>query len=213
MCFGGNGGAKALAAQQEQQVQQARTDADLKAAKLKVGMGNIDSAFSGFDDNYFSNLAKDYENYAKPQLADQYEEQKKNLIYSLARKGNLNSSVYGDQQALLDRQNNTNLTGIAGTGQDYANQARRDVQAARNDVTSQLNSSYDADAANTAALASARSLAVPVSFSPLGNLFTNVSALAAQAKLASDAGTGSNNPGYGARLYNSRSGSGSLVGA
>lgn len=207
MCIfgGGNSGAKQLAAQQQQQADQARADTNRKNAALQTGMGNIDAAFQGFDDNYFNNLAKNYEDYAKPQLQDQYDQQKKNLIYALARKGNLNSTVAGDQQALLDQQNARNLTGIESTGMDYAAQARRDVQAARNDVTGQLNSSYDADAANTAAMAAAKSLAVPVSFSPLGNLFTNVSALAAQNKLATDAGpANSNNPSYGARLFGQR---------
>jgi hypothetical protein len=207
MCIfgGGNSGAKALAAQQQQQADQARADTTRKNAALETGMGNIKSAFGGFDDTYFQNLAKNYEDYAKPQLDDQYAEQKKNLTYALARHGNLNSSVAGDQTALLDKQYSTGLTGVEGAGADYANQARRDVQAARNDVTGQLNSSYDADAATSAATAAARSLAVPVSFSPLGNLFTNVSALAAQNAIASDASPANgNNPSSGARLFSSR---------
>jgi hypothetical protein len=207
MCIfgGGNGGAKALAAQQQQQATEARTDADTKAASLRTGMANINQAFGGFTDDYFNNLAKNYTDYATPQLQDQYDEAKKNIVYALARKGNLASSTYGDQLALLDRQNATAQTGIEGTASDYANQARRDVQSNKNDVISQLNSNYDADAANASALSSAKALAVPVSFSPLGNLFTNISAMAAQNKLASEGNPAATQ--YGAKLFGSSGGS------
>lgn len=201
MCiFGsGDGGAKALAAQQQKQADEARADQTAKAASLKQGMGNIDNAFSGFNDDYFNNLAKQYTDYAQPQLDDQYNEQKKNLTYALARGSNLNSSVAGDQQALLDRQYAQNETGLQSTGMGYASQARKDVQANKNDVVSQLNASYDANAANTSALSAAKALAAPVQFSPLGQLFTNISAVAAQNKIASDATPSYGN--YGTRLY------------
>lgn len=202
MCiFGGGGGAsKDLARQQQQQADEARADQARKAASLKQGMGNIDNAFAGFNDDYFANLSKSYRDYAKPQLDDQYEEAKKNITYSLARKGNLNSTVAGDQMALLDRQYANNETSLEGTGMDYANAARRDVQSNKDSVISQLNTSFDSDAANTEALARAKALAAPVSFSPLGQLFTNVSAIAAQNKIASD----SNPANYGARLFGNR---------
>jgi hypothetical protein len=216
MCFsfGGGGGAKALAAQQQKQADEARQDTERKAAALRKGSANIENAFSGFNDDYFSNLSKSYTDYAMPQLQEQYDEQKKNLIYALARKGNLNSSVYGDQLALLDKQNAANISQIEGTGADYANKARQGVQSARNNVTAQLNSTYDADATNAAAAQEARTLAAPVTFSPLQNLFSNVSALAAQTKLASggDARTSGGGTSFGARLFGSRDRAGSLVG-
>ena len=125
MCiFGGGGGNRALEKQQQQQADQATADANAKAASLRTGMANINNAFGGFDDNYFANLAKNYTDYAMPQLADQYGDAKKNITFALARKGNLNSTVAGDQYALLDRENATNTTGIESAAQDYANQAR-----------------------------------------------------------------------------------------
>ncbi len=190
MCiFGGGGGARAAEKLQQQQADEATADAQKKANALQVGMGNINTAFSGFDDNYFSGLAKNYTDYAMPQLQDQYDLAKKDITYSLARKGDLASTTAGDQQALLDKQNARNIVGVEGAGADVANQARRDVQANKQDVISQLNTTYDAGSANDMALSAAKSLAVPKSFSPIGQLFTNVSALAAQSKLASDGST------------------------
>jgi hypothetical protein len=187
MCISSGGGAaRALQVQQQQQADEATADAQKKAASLQSGMANINDAFGGFDDNYFNNIATQYENYAQPQLQDQYDQAKKNIVYSLARKGNLNSSVAGDQYALLDKQNATDLTGIESAANSLANNARQTVQSNKQDVIGQLDSTYDADAANSAALSAAKSLAAPVSFSPLGTMFSNIAATAAQAKLASD---------------------------
>lgn len=199
MCiFGGGGGAsKDLARQQQQQADEARADQQRKSAALRTGMGNIDNAFAGFNDDYFAKLSQNYRDYAKPQLDDQYGEAKKNIVYSLARKGNLNSTVNGDQMALLDRQYANNETGLEGAASDVANSARRDVQSNKDAVIAQLNTSYDSDAATTEALARAKAVATPISFSPLGQLFTNVSAIAAQNKIAQD----SNPANYGARLF------------
>jgi hypothetical protein len=201
MCFfgGGSGGAKAQAAQQQQQADEARADADKNAAALTTGKANIDSAFSGFDDNFFNGLAKNYTDYATPQLEGQYGLAKKNITYALARNGTTRSSIAGDEFGQLAKQYATNQTGIAGTGASYASKARSDVQSNKADVTNQLFASNEADSANVAALSAAKSLATPPSFSPLGNLFTNISAVAAQNKLASDASGGY---GGGARLYN-----------
>lgn len=202
MCIfgGGGGGAKELARQQQQQADEARADADKKAAALKTGKANIDNAFSMFNDDFFNNIAKSYTDYATPQLEDQYDLAKKNITYALARNGTTNSSIAGDEFGQLAKQYATNITGIQGAGQDYANKARSDVASNKNDVTNQLYATNDADSANTAALAASKALAAPVSFSPLGQLFTNIAAVAAQNKLASDATGG---VGGGARLFGS----------
>ena len=190
MCiFGGGGGARAAEVQQQKQADEASADAAQKATALREGNANIDKAFSGFDDNYFNGLQRNYTDYAMPELQDQYDQSRKNIVYSLARKGNLNSTVAGDQYGLLDKELAKNMVGIEGAGADYANQARRDVQANKQDVIGQLNTTYDAASANDMALSASKALAVPKSVSPLGQLFTNVSALAAQSKLASDSAT------------------------
>lgn len=184
--FGGGNSDRAVASLQQKQADDATTAADLKAAKLRTGKAGIDSVFSGFNDDYFSGLAKNYIDYAVPQLNDQYSEAKKNIVYDLARKGNLNSTVAGDQYALLDKENARNLTGIGSTAGDVANSARRDVASNKNEVIGQLNTTYDTDSAVNDALSRSRMLAAPPSFSPLGNLFTNVTALAAQSRLQAD---------------------------
>jgi hypothetical protein len=194
MCIFNSGAA--IAKQQAQlaqgQANQAAADAAQKQQAITTGMTNINNAFAGFDQNYFDSLAKNYTDYATPQLQDQYNLQKKNIIYNLARGGNLGSSVYGDQMALLDKQNAQDMATIQGTGQDYANTAKQNVQSAKQNVVNQLNTTYDVAGTNTEALQQAQLMAATPSFSPLGSMFANVSALAAQNKLASQ--------GYGAGM-------------
>lgn len=212
MCFPNNSGQKAAAEQASQnqqaqtaamqsQVDQQKADAQARADAITTGKQNIDNAFSGFDDNFFNQLSNNYQSYAKPQLDDQYDQAKKDITYALARKGTLNSSVAGDEFGQLAKQYATNQTSIAGTGADYANNARRSVAADKSDVTNQLISTGDPDAASASALSSAKVLGMPPSFSPLGNLFTNVSALAAQKKLASDGASVGGYGNVGAQLF------------
>ncbi len=222
MCFNifGDGGASRRAEQlAQQQATEKRTEETNKANSLRSGMEGINKAFGGFDDAYFDRLKTDYMDYAQPQLEDQYKDAKKNIVYALARKGSLNSSVMGDQQAILDRQNATNLTGITGTANDIANTARGQIASNKNQVVSQLDATYDDSAAVSDAMERSRMLAVTPSFNPLGKMFGDIAAQAAQAKTAASsnpanspyyAGGGYGN--YGARLFGS-SGSGYSVGA
>jgi len=209
MCIMGDGGAGAIAAKQQQQADQARADANKRAADIQTGQANIDNAFSAFDDNYFNGISKKYLDYAQPQLDDQYDYAKKNLTYALARNGTTHSSIAGDEFGQLAKQYATNQTGINSNASDVANNLRSQVNSQKASVTNQLLNSADADAASASALAAAKTISATPSFSPLGNLFTNVAALAAQNKLASDS-----TPSYatGAKLFGGNSGIGYSVG-
>lgn len=210
MCFGGGGGSSQAAAAQaqatqqqnqilEQQAQQTQADADARQAAITQGQQNINNAFSQFDDNWFNQISQNYKNYAQPQLDDQYGVAKNNVTYSLARNGTTNSSMAGYQFGQLAKEYGINQDQIDSTADNYANNARANVNSQKQAVEDQLDSTANADQANTSALSAAASIGQQPTFSPLGNLFTNVSAAAAQAKLASQAypyyGTG------GAQLY------------
>ncbi len=215
MCIFGNPnkGVQAAADQQSAQVEKqtafmekqaadTRADAEARDARIARGKGEIDSAFSSFNDDFFNQLSDNYVKYAQPQLNDQYEDAKRDITYSLARKSNTNSSVAGDLFSRLDKQKATNETQIRSTGADYATRARQNTFADKNDVVNQLISTGDDEAARTSAFSAQKVLAIPPTFSPLTGLFTNVSALAAQKKLASDATPTSGADTIGARLFN-----------
>jgi hypothetical protein len=99
MCFAGGGDSGASAARADQQAQQARSLA---------ARGDVDKTFSQFDDNFYNQRAQAYRDYQTPQLNDQYADAQKQLVYALSRKGNLNSSVAGEQFGGLGKQYATN---------------------------------------------------------------------------------------------------------
>jgi hypothetical protein len=207
MCFfGGGGGSRAAEKQAQVQADEVRRDTEEKKGKLIAGNAAIDDAFSVFNDDYFSKLASNYTDYAKPQFDEQYADAKRNITYALARKGNLNSTVAGDQYGLLDREAARNWNDVVATGEGYSSSARRDVQGNKQDIIGQLNNTYDVGNATDSALTAARSLQVPQTYSKLPGLFSDIASIAAQRKNASDSNP--DNSSYGARLYNQRYGYG-----
>lgn len=161
MGYGGGGGAGK---------EQRRLEAERKAA-IQRGMENIDARFAGFDDNFYNRRAQDYENYAAPQVGQQFTRTGNSLTYSLARAGLRNSSVAGQKRAALDIENAQQLRNVADTGRAQANDLRQEVENQRSNLVSQLNASADPGQAGAAALRTAQAYQQPTSFTPIGNVF------------------------------------------
>ncbi len=163
MCFGGgDGGAKDEAAHQ----------ADLergRQATISLGMKNIDNAFSGFDDNFYNNIAKQYTDYANPQLDTQYQQALKQLTYALARSGISSSSAAGAEQTNLDKQYNQYRTDVASQGQQEEAAARSNNSNTRNTLVNQLINTQDQAGAGAQATSDAALASKPPTFSPVGN--------------------------------------------
>lgn len=173
---GGKGGGEAA---------QARADEQARQERIRAGTEKIGTIFDGqFNDGYFDKQKQSYIDYAKPQLEDQYGKAQKELTYSLARAGNLNSSVRGEKSAELQKQYDLNAQKIADDALAYSTQARNQVEAARSDLVSQLNATGDAEGAANSAISRASTLSQPAAFSPLTELFsTFTSGLGTQAAL------------------------------
>lgn len=176
---GGGGGGDGGAAE-------ARAREDARQARIQQGMTQINDTFSKFDDAFFDTRRAAYQEYALPQLEDQWRKAQDALTFSLSRGGNLNSSVAGERLGDAKTEYTRNRQAIIDQALQYANQARSDVERGRSDVTSQLSATADPTAASQAAAARAATLNAMPAFQPLGNLFQNVTAAAA----ASQAGTG-----------------------
>lgn len=154
--------------------EQARKAEAARQANISTGMSGISSAFSPFNDQYYQDRANDYVNYAEPQLDDQYADAKKQLTYALSRTGNLQSTTAADREAKLKQQYDTNRLGVESQGQQYASDARSKVEASRSDLTSQLEASADPTAASNLALTQAKSLTAAPAYSPLTQMFADV---------------------------------------
>jgi hypothetical protein len=180
VCFGGDGGAAAAAQRQSQvaaqQAAQQAADEQARQDRIKQGQGSIDSAFSGFDQNFYDNRAKAYEDYANPQLDDKFQQSRRDLMYALARNNILDSSEAARATGQLEKDYNTQKQSIVDTGQGYANQARSQVESNRTDLVNELTSSADPNTVASQAQSRAGAVSANPTFSPLGAMFQNLAA-------------------------------------
>jgi hypothetical protein len=179
MCFG-DGGAGAMRDEAARQ----RAEEEARQGRIREGRKKIDEAFSGFDDNFYSDREKSYLDYATPQLDDQFEDAVSDLTLALARSNLLNSSARARKFKDLQKSYGLQARNIADKAKEYGSGARRSVESAKADLQSQ-NMSL-ADPALVAANAANRALAMTElpPYSPLGALFVGATeGLATQADL------------------------------
>ncbi|MFY9294039.1 MAG: hypothetical protein WAP03_25600 [Methylorubrum rhodinum] len=151
---------------------QAAADEQARQARIRQGTADVNKTFEQFNDPYFTKQRDNYLGFALPQLDDQYGEAQKQLTFALARDGNTYSSAAAEQRAKLQKIYDQNKITIADQGQNYANQARSNVEEARSNVIASLNASGDATQAANSAVARSAALAQPQGYSPIGDLFS-----------------------------------------
>lgn len=127
----------------------------------------------GFDDQFFDEQRQAYLDFAMPQLEDQRAGASRELVYSLARSGQLEGSARAAQQSELSKLYDTEAQNVASKALDYENKSRTGVEDARADLISTLNATGDATGASNSALARSATLSQPEAYSPLADLFTS----------------------------------------
>lgn len=152
----------------------AKIAAEREAARQKAitdGRAAIDQSFSQFNDPYFQQIQQNALSYYNPQVQDQYENARRQMVANLARSGQLNSGAGARQMGDLESRYNQALGDVGNRALDIMNSARGDVERNKQDLYS-LNMSA-ADPASIAAQAATRvgSITPPQSYSPLGDLF------------------------------------------
>lgn len=130
--------------------------------------------FEGFQPEFFAKRAQDYVNYALPQVADQYQQNRRALLYGLANRGLSESSVSTKSRSDLERTAGRARQNVADTGLAQADQLRRDIEAARQQSIQQLYQTADPAQASQAAISTAAGFRTPSTFAPVANMFSNL---------------------------------------
>lgn len=166
MCLGGGGGddGSAEARRREQQ----------REARIRSGMGAINTNFQAFDDNFFNKRRDDYVAYATPQLNEQYDDALTRLTAALSRSGALQSSEGAKRQGKLQRDFQIQRQGLVDKGTELSSQARNDLENARSSLVTDLYATADPAAAAAGAQARAKIASQTPGYTPLGQLFQDI---------------------------------------
>lgn len=130
--------------------------------------------FAGYNDNFYNQRARAYEDYALPQLGQQYQTTKNALNYNLANRGLLGGSVSNQENNDLNLTMGQQKQGIADQGLQQAQQLKSDVQNSKLQAISQLYQTANPAQAQSSALADASRFTAPSAFAPLANGFSNL---------------------------------------
>lgn len=196
--------------QQQRLADESRAAAEAEANRIREaevrrqqniaeGQNIISQMFGQFDDGFYNNRSQSYTDYAKPQLDTQYQEAMQNLVRSLSRSGNLNSSVRGKAMADMQGQYDKGILSITDQGKQYANQARSSIEQARGNLLAQNSQLADPGQVRNLATSQVAGLSTMPSYTPLATLIQALTSSATPSTTDSAKGK----PTTGVDLFNS----------
>jgi hypothetical protein len=142
-----------------------------RQARIMQGVSNIDSAFAGFNDDFYQGYQDDYLGYYTPQIEDQYNDAVKRLTLRLAQTGNLTGSVGADQLGDLLKYYNTQKTSLTNRALDATNTLRGDIDSRKSQLYADNRAAADPGSAAGAAAEAVQYLQPAPPSSPLANVF------------------------------------------
>ncbi len=152
----------------------ARFEEDQRQARIRQGTERVNGIFDGnFSPEFCDKRRQGFLDYASPQLEDQRSQAEKELTYSLARAGTLDSSIRANKFGELQKLYDTNKQQIADKALSFETDARNNVENARSNLLTTLNATGDAEGAANSSLSRAAALSQPEAFSPLSQLFAS----------------------------------------
>src|SRR6185503_2405257 len=113
---------------QDNSAQLAQQQAAQRQSQITQGQQNIDQAFGQFNDDYFNNYAKTYENNYNPQVDEQFQRAQRQLNYNETRRGMQDSqdSIYHND--LLNENYGQQRQQVAANATSAENDLRNTVQ-------------------------------------------------------------------------------------
>lgn len=149
----------------------ARAEEAKRQARIAEGQTGIDTAFAGFNDDFYNNYGSEYTGYYAPQLDDQYKDAVKRLTLQLAQSGNLTGSVGAQQLADLQKNYDQQKLAITNQGQSAVQALRGNIDNKKSQLYADNRASADPGAAAAAAASAAQFLQPTAPSSPLANVF------------------------------------------
>lgn len=153
-----------MAAQQEEQRQE----------RILQGTKAINRQFAGFTPDFYKQRSQAYEDYALPQLSQQYRDVSGQIGFNLANRGLQRSTAARRQYSDLATSMATARQQIADTGIAQSEQLQKDVASSKAQQLSNLYASADPAGAAAGATAAAAGFSQPSTFAPLANMFANL---------------------------------------
>lgn len=206
MCFSSGSSADNIAQQQ-------RADETAREQRINSGMASIANIFGGFNDDFYKKRYGDYMSYATPQIDQQAGKQRAQMIFDLARTGNLDSSAAADKSAELTETTNQQKINAANEGLNQENSLRSQVEGTRSNLVSELNATGNDQAASDAAMRATQNLNQPAGFSPLAGMFNDfANSLSMIGSRAGNGYSGFMGGGSGVPLFSTGAGSQRVIG-
>lgn len=182
----------------------ARQEEAKRQARITQGQQGIDTAFAGFNDDFFNNYGTQYTGYYAPQLDDQYKDAVKRLTLQLAQSGNLTGSVGAKQLSDLQKNYDQQKLSINNQSQTAIQNLRSSIDARRSQLYADNRAAADPGAASAAASSAVTALQPAAPSSPLANVFADFFGNLGNAAALRNAG--SFQQGTGVQQYGARSG-------
>lgn len=156
---------------------QARYEAMLQAEeqrqqRIRDAVTKIGQVFGAYDDDYYGGIKKDYLNYATPQLDDQYNQARRQLILSLKGGPGTASSYGAKSMADLKRRYYTQRAGLQENALSFADQVRSNISKAKQGLTDQARTGSGIDKIGEMAAREAQNAATPPSYDPIADVFS-----------------------------------------
>lgn len=167
--FGGGGGSQPV----DNSAEIARQQEEDKRKRIQEGVGAIDNAFTGYNDDFYNNYQNTYTSYYQPQLDDQYKDAQRRLTLNLARSGNLTSSAGSRQMADLESLFKQQYDKVTNDAMSAGQNLRQQIANQKSQLYADNQLSADPSAATSAAVSAAQALQPTAPASPLANAFTD----------------------------------------
>jgi len=151
----------------------ARQEEAKRQARIAQGQQGIDSAFSGFNDEFYNNYQNQYSDYYNPQLNDQYTDAVKRLTLQLAQTGNLTGSAGATQLADLKKYYDTQKLSLTNQALDATNTLRGNIDSKKSQIYADNRAAADPGNAASSAASAAQYLQPTAPTSPLANVFAD----------------------------------------